>query len=161
MITETDIYKYGIFIESIIIKHLQEIEEYIILEKYNNDNKYDLVIQDTENNIFKIEIKADRQAFKTNNLYIEFMSHDIPSGINTTQSDILIYVVEHKEKYVVYYINIINLKNYINNHYDTIKIGKSKSIDYNGNFNGKYNYGYLIKIDNNIYFKINEIMKNI
>ena len=113
MITQTEIFKYGLYIESIVIDYLQNVKQYKILEKYNNDNKYDLIIQDTENNVFKVEIKGDRQAYITNNLYIEFLSHDIPSGIQTTQSDILLYVVEHKEKYVVYYINIINLKNYI------------------------------------------------
>jgi len=160
MITQTEIFKYGLYIESIVIDYLQNVKQYKILEKYNNDNKYDLIIQDTENNVFKVEIKGDRQAYITNNLYIEFLSHDIPSGIQTTQSDILLYVVEHKEKYVVYYINIINLKNYINNHYDTIKKGKSKSIDCNGNFNGKFNYGYLIKIKSNIHYKIIEILKS-
>ena len=40
-----------------------------------------------------------------------------------------------------------------------MKIGKTKSIDSNGNFNGKYNFGYLIKISDDIYYKVNEIIK--
>ncbi len=160
MIIHTEIFKYGLYIESIVIDYLQDVKQYKILEKYNNDNKYDLIIQDTENNIFKTEIKGDRQAYKTNNFYIEFISHDKPSGINTTKSDILLYVVEHDEKYIVYWINIIDLKDYINKNYNTIKIGKSKSIDCNGNFNGKYNYGYLIKINSNIHYYFNEIIKS-
>jgi hypothetical protein len=160
MITETEIFKYGILIENIVIKYLEEIEQVIILKKYNDDNKYDLIIQSKDDKILKIEIKGDRQAYKTNNFYIEHISHNKPSGINTTQSDILIYVVENKDKYVLYWININNLKNYININSYNIKNGKSKSIDCNGNFNGKYNYGYLIKIHNNIYYKINEIIKS-
>lgn len=160
MITQTEIFKYGLYIESIVIDYLQNVKQYKILEKYNNDNKYDLIIQDTENNVFKVEIKGDRQAYITNNYYIEYISHDKPSGINTTKSDIILYVVEHDEKYIVYWIYINNLKNYINNHYDTIKKGKSKSIDCNGNFNGKYNYGYLIKINSNIHYFCNDIIKS-
>ena len=160
MITQTEIFKYGLYIESIVIDYLQNVKQYKILEKHNNDNKYDLIIQDTENNIFKIEIKGDRQAYITNNYYIEYISHDKPSGINTTKSDIILYVVEHDEKYILYWIYINNLKNYINNHYDTIKIGKSKSIDCNGNFNGKLNYGYLIQINSNIHYFCNDIIKS-
>jgi hypothetical protein len=160
MITQTEIFKYGLYIESIVIDYLQNVKQYKILEKYNNDNKYDLIIQDTENNVFKVEIKGDRQAYITKNYYIEYISHDKPSGINTTKSDIILYVVEHDEKYIVYWINIINLKNYINNNYNNIKIGKTKSIDCEGNFNGKYNYGYLIKINSNIHYFCNDIIKS-
>ena len=160
MIIHTEIFKYGLYIESIVIKYLQDVKQYKILEKYNNDNKYDLIIQDTENNVFKIEIKGDRQAYKTNNFYIEFISHDKPSGVNTTKSDIILYVVEYDEKYIVYWIKIINLKNYINNNYNSIKIGKTKSIDCNGKLNDKFNYGYLIKINSNIHYYFNEIIKS-
>ncbi len=160
MITQTEIFKYGLYIESIVIDYLQNVKQYKILEKYNNDNKYDLIIQDTENYVLKIEIKGDRQAYRTDNFYIEYISHDKPSGINNTKSDILLYVVEHDEKYIVYWINIINLKNYINNNYNNIKIGKTKSIDCNGNFNGKFNYGYLIQISSNIHYFCNDIIKS-
>jgi hypothetical protein len=160
MITHTEIFKYGLYIESIVIDYLQDVKQYKILEKYNDNNKYDLIIQDIENNVFKIEIKGDRQAYKTNNFYIEFISHDKPSGINTTKSDIILYVVEHDKKYIMYWINIITLKNYINNNFNNIKTGKTKSIDYNGNFNEKFNYWYLIKINNNIYYFCNDIIKS-
>ena len=84
----------------------------------------------------------------------------MPSGINTTKSDILIYVIDSTEKYIIYWIHINHLKNYINTNYNKMKIGKTKSIDSNGKFNGKYNSGYLIKINSNIYFRINEIIKS-
>jgi hypothetical protein len=160
MITKTKIYKYGIFIESVVISYLELAKQYKVIEKYNNDNRYDIVIQDTENNISKIEIKADKQAYKTNNFYIEYISHDKTSGINTTQADILIYVVEHEDKYILYWINIIHLKHYINTIINTIKKGICKSIDCNGNFNGKFNKGYLIKISDTIYYKVEEILKS-
>ena len=84
----------------------------------------------------------------------------MPSGINTTKSDILIYVIDSNEKYMMYWININHLKNYINTNYNKMKIGKTKSIDSNGNFNDKYNSGYLIQISSNIYFKVEEIIKS-
>lgn len=157
MIINTEIFKYGISIENIVIKYLEEEEGYIILEKYNNDDRYDMIIKDKDKNILKIEVKACRQACKTNNFYIEHISHDKPSGINTTQADILIYVVEHKKKYVLYWINIIHLKNYI--HLNKIQNACCKSIDCNNKFNNKYNHGYLVKISNDIYYRFNEVYK--
>jgi hypothetical protein len=60
----------------------------------------------------------------------------------------------------MYWININHLKNYINTNDKNIRSGKTKSIDSNGNFNDKYNYGYLIQISSNIYFKVEEIIKS-
>lgn len=159
MITQTKIYKYGIFIEHVVVSYLELTKQYKIIEKHNNDYRYDIVIQDNDN-ISKIEIKADKQAFKTDNFYIEYMSHDKASGINTTHADILIYVVEHEDKYILYWINIKYLKQYINTNFDKIKITKNKSIDCNDNFNGKFNKGYLIKISDTIYYKVEEILKS-
>jgi hypothetical protein len=159
MITQTPIFKYGLSIEKIVIEFLENGNEFKIIEKFNEDNKFDIVIKD-KTNTYKVEIKADRQAFKTNNFYIEYISHDIPSGINTTQADILIYVVEYPDKYIMYWININNLKEYINKNFNKIKIGKLKSIDVNNKINGKYNYGYLLQISNNIDFKSEQILKS-
>ena len=47
-----------------------------------------------------------------------------------------IYVIDDVEKYIIYWIHINHLKNYINTNYNKMKIGKTKSIDSNGNFNG-------------------------
>ena len=88
------------------------------------------------------------------------MSHDIPSGIITTKSEILIYVVDSPEIYKLFWINIKRLKQYINTNDKNIKRVKNKSIDSNGLFNGKFNHGYLIEINSNIYFKVNEIIKS-
>jgi hypothetical protein len=160
MFIETEIYKYGLTIENIVIDYL-ESNEYEIIQKYNNDNSHDIIVKNIiTNKQFNVEIKGCRQGIKTGNFYIEYISHDMPSGINTTKSDILIYVIESNEKYIMYWININYLKNYINTNYNKIKIGKTKSIDSNGNFNGKYNFGFLIQINSNIYHKINEIIKS-
>lgn len=160
MFTETEIYKYGLTIENIVIDYL-EFNEYQIIEKHNKDNKHDIIVKNiVTNKQFNVEIKGDRQAYKTKNFYVEYMSHNVPSGITTTKSEILIYVIDSTEKYIMYWININHLKNYINSNYDKIKIGKTKSIDSNGNFNGKYNYGYLININSNIYFKVEDIIKS-
>ena len=121
MIINTEIFKYGLSIENIFIKYLEDIEQFKILKKYNKDNKYDVIIEDKDGNILKVEIKADRQAYKTNNFYIEYISHDKPSGINKTQADILIYVVEYKDKYILYWISIKYLKYYININFNEIK----------------------------------------
>ena len=94
MFIETEIYKYGLKIENIVIDYL-ESNEYEIIEKYNNDNSHDIIVKNiVTNKQFNIEIKGDRQAYKTNNFYIEYTSHDMPSGINTTKSEILIYVID-------------------------------------------------------------------
>ena len=160
MFIETKIYKYGLKIENIVIDYL-ESNEYEIIEKYNNDNSHDIIVKNIiTNKKFNLEIKGCRQGFKTGNFYIEYISHDMPSGINTTKSDILIYVIDSPEKYKLFWINIKYLKNYINTNDKNLRSGKTKSIDSNGNFNGKYNYGYLLKINSNIYYKINEIIKS-
>ena len=106
MFIETEIYKYGLTIENIVIDYLKS-NEYEIIEKYNNNNKYDIIVKNiVTNKEFSVEIKACRQGIKTGNFYIEYISHDMPSGINTTKSDILIYVIDSTEKYIMYWINI-------------------------------------------------------
>jgi hypothetical protein len=67
MITQIEIYKYGLTIENIVIDYLESIE-YEIITKYNNDNSHDIIVKNIlTNNQFNIEIKGDRQAYKTNN----------------------------------------------------------------------------------------------
>ena len=160
MFIETEIYKYGLLIEDMVITYL-ESNEYEIIQKYNNDNSHDIIVKNIiTNKQFNVEIKGCRQGIKTGNFYIEYISHDVPSGINTTKSDILIYVIDSPEKYKLFWINIKRLKQYINTNDKNIRSGKTKSIDSNGNFNDKYNYGCLIQISSNIYFKVEEIIKS-
>lgn len=43
---------------------------------------------------FKVEVKSDRMAHKTGNLFIEVFSRGKPSGISITTADIWIYRIE-------------------------------------------------------------------
>jgi hypothetical protein len=43
---------------------------------------------------FKVEVKSDRRALVTGNLYIEVYSRSKPSGISTTDADYWIYKIE-------------------------------------------------------------------
>ena len=44
MFIETEIYKYGLLIENVVIDYL-ESNEYEIIEKYNNDNSHDIIVK--------------------------------------------------------------------------------------------------------------------
>jgi hypothetical protein len=44
MFIETEIYKYGLLIENIVIDYL-ESNEYEIIEKYNNNNSHDIIVK--------------------------------------------------------------------------------------------------------------------
>jgi hypothetical protein len=71
--------------------------------KHNNDFRYDLefgkqgesmlhkMLSNEEG--YKVEVKRDRQAHKTNNLYFEYQSRNKPSGIATTQAEYYAYFV--------------------------------------------------------------------
>ena len=43
---------------------------------------------------FRVEVKSDRRALATGNLYIEVYSRSKPSGISTTDADYWIYKIE-------------------------------------------------------------------
>jgi len=43
---------------------------------------------------FRVEVKSDRRALVTGNLYIEVYSRSKPSGISTTDADYWIYKIE-------------------------------------------------------------------
>ena len=71
--------------------------------KHNNDFKFDLKYgKQGESNLhkmltnedgFKVEVKRDRQAHRTNNLYFEYESRNKPSGIANTQADYYCYFI--------------------------------------------------------------------
>lgn len=99
--------------------------------KYSSNFYYDLEFgekaEDWANSLFnsgkKIEVKFDRMAHKTGNIFIEYMSRGKSSGISTTEADYWIYkidntgvsiildVIQLKEKLRTYYKNGIYLKN--------------------------------------------------
>lgn len=66
---------------------------------FNSDFRYDLEFGqlDGENWFYeivsgkKVEVKSDRLAEKTGNIYIEYESRGKPSGIMTTEADVWVY----------------------------------------------------------------------
>lgn len=70
--------------------------------KYNSDFKFDLELGKLKGEaIFykmvsnkKIEVKYDRQAKETGNLFIEYMSRGKLSGISTTKADYYAYYID-------------------------------------------------------------------
>mgnify|MGYP006246473071 CR=1 FL=1 len=74
--------------------------------EYNSDFRYDLkfgqVAEQALAEIFegkKVEVKRDRKASITGNLFVEFESRGKPSGIETTEADYYCFVVE--ETYIL------------------------------------------------------------
>lgn len=57
------------------------------------------------------EVKRDTYTIKTGNFCIEFESNGIPSGINITQADYYIYIVEGEE--AIYIIPVTDIKRMI------------------------------------------------
>lgn len=98
--------------------------------KYSSSFYYDLEFGETAedwasmvfNSGKKIEVKFDRMAHKTGNIFIEYMSRGKYSGIATTQADYWIYKIDQtgvaiildvfklKEKLRGYYTNGMYLK---------------------------------------------------
>ncbi len=67
--------------------------------EYRNDFAYDLAFGQEGEKAFvnltnkKVEVKRDRVAHKTGNIFIEYESRGKPSGIATTQSDYYAYFI--------------------------------------------------------------------
>ena len=68
----------------------------------NNNFKYDFVLS----NGLKYEVKADIKAVLTNNIFIEYLQFNIPSGIDRTESDYYIIMIPLSE-YILIKTNII------------------------------------------------------
>lgn len=84
--------------------------------EFNSDFRYDLkfgqVAEQALAEIFegkKVEVKRDRKASTTGNLYVEFESRGKPSGIETTEADYYCFVVE--ETFILLDTN--NLRNLV------------------------------------------------
>ena len=71
--------------------------------KHNNDFRFDLDYGKegegmlhkmlTNEEGYKVEVKRDRQAHRTNNLYFEYESRNKPSGIANTEADYYCYFI--------------------------------------------------------------------
>jgi len=154
----------------------QEYLKYTDCKQYikisGNFKYYDFKLIDSNDDIHYIEVKADRQARNTNNIFIEYECNNKPSGINTTQADYIAYFINYptreslekfndeiKDKKLNYYQKK-NLENKIldfNNDYTIyeLKTDKLKEMikdkkynrNYEGIIEGKKVKGYLFNKD--------------
>jgi len=76
--------------------------------------EYDIEIMDNSKTVY-VEVKSDRWTHKTNNLCIEFMCNNTPSGITTTKADFYIYFVVKPDGYDMYKIPVETLREAITN----------------------------------------------
>jgi len=83
--------------------------------KHNSDFKFDLDIGVEAEGEFgaivnnkRVEVKYDRKAHETGNVYIEYMYKDRPSGISHTESDVYCYKI--KDTFVLMGTNSIKEK---------------------------------------------------
>ena len=75
---------------------------------------YDVVFK--KNNMqVKVEVKADRQSWKSGNICIEVESNNIPSGLSVTEADYWLYFIVSPDgtKDEVYKIPVEDLKNIV------------------------------------------------
>lgn len=65
--------------------------------EHNNDNRYDLLVENQTGYRIGIEIKEDFMSHSTGNIAIEYHSRGKPSGISVTQAEIYIYKVVYPD----------------------------------------------------------------
>jgi hypothetical protein len=114
--------------------------------EYNSDFRYDLkfgiVSGETwfhnivSNSTF--EVKSDRASWDTGNIYIEYQSRGLPSGIRTTCADYWVYKTSEKQAIV---IETDELKRKIN---ILVRLGKAKMGVPGGDDNTSL--GFLVRI---------------
>jgi hypothetical protein len=86
--------------------------------KYSSSFTHDLdfgtVGEDWVNNIFtsgkKVEVKTDRLAHKTGNVFIEYESRGKPSGISTSDAHYWIYIIDESKSAIILDVNILKDK---------------------------------------------------
>jgi len=84
--------------------------------KHSNSFYYDLDFgekaEDWINQLFsdgkKIEVKYDRMAHKSGNVYVEYQSRGKKSGIATTQANYWIFIIDKKQAGII--VNVNKLK---------------------------------------------------
>ena len=91
--------------------------------KYSNSFTYDLEfgeqaedwVKKMLSNGFKVEVKNDRKIHTTGNLFIEYESRGLPSGLSTTTADYWIYRMSELDAALILPIN--SLKGVCRNYY--------------------------------------------
>jgi hypothetical protein len=103
---------FGQIYEKKLLNHI-ECDTYIIKEGLFCD--YDLKTY-TNGVKTKYEVKADKFTYKTNNIVIEYMCYNKPSGISLTRADYYAYfVVKPYDLYDLYIIPVPKIKELIDN----------------------------------------------
>lgn len=76
--------------------------------EYNNDFRYDLLVGQGAENFLgklladkKLEVKLDKIAPKTGNVFVEFYSRGKPSGLATTEADYWCFVIEGVGAFII------------------------------------------------------------
>jgi len=97
-------------------KYEIETLKYLDFDKFefNDDNRFDIKI--IKNKIIKlIEVKKEILASKTGNIAIEYFCRGKPSGIDVTQAEDYYYYVVYKDRYRLFKLPVIDIKNIIKN----------------------------------------------
>lgn len=115
--------------QELIIKHFNYKYS---LKSICDNNAYDFELT----NGIKYEVKGDIKATLTNNIYIEYLQFDKPSGISTTEAHYYIIIVPNKCNLL---IDVIKLKHLI----ETKQYFK---VFYPNQYNN-FTCGYLFKLD--------------
>lgn len=102
--------KFGNFYELKLLEHI-DYDEYKISE--GNFKPYDLKIL-KDNKYIRYEVKADRLAYKTGNIAIEFQYNDKNSGITLTRAKYYSYfIVKPDNSYELYIVPVKIIKQLI------------------------------------------------
>ena len=106
------------------IKKLKESD--FSITKFTKDLSYGkkhekLVMKSLEN----FELKTDRMAYKTGNVYVEFQSRGKDSGINTSKSDTWIFKIQNNKDQHLFSIHIplTRLKKLVSKNYRVVPGG--------------------------------------
>ena len=83
------------YVEQEVAIYIQKNYETDGIERCS-DNRYDLWINFVKDGPRKIEIKEDLLCAHTGNIAVEFEGRGRPSGIQTTISDLYIYVIRYR-----------------------------------------------------------------
>lgn len=98
--------------------------------KYSNSFTYDLEfgekaedwVKNLLSNGYKVEVKNDRKIHRTGNLFIEYESRGLPSGLSTTTADYWIYRMSELDSALILPVN--TLKEVCRNYYKENKYFK-------------------------------------
>lgn len=95
-------------------KLLEHIEHDSFVIKEGLFSYYDIKVYHGDK-VIRYEVKADRMAYRTGNIVIEYMSNSVPSGISITRAKYYAYfVVKPYDQYDLYIIPVKHIKKLIN-----------------------------------------------